>query len=70
VHEEVIAAELERVPGGRMLKVFRGISLTAQRIPKVRGLWQRAVMKSLYGMPGPDWPPLIKYHDDRWKFWR
>jgi hypothetical protein len=70
VHEEVIEAELERVPGGRMLKVFRGISLTAQRIPKVRGVWQRVVMKSLYGMPGPDWPPLIKYQDDRWKFWR
>jgi glycosyltransferase involved in cell wall biosynthesis len=68
VHDEIVEAELEHAPWGKALKMFRGISRAAQRVPKVRGLWQRVAMRSLYRMPGPDWPAVIKYQDDRWKF--
>jgi glycosyltransferase involved in cell wall biosynthesis len=69
VHDEIVEAELNRAPWGKSLRLFRRISRAVQPIPKVRGLWQRVVMKGLYRMPGPDLPPLIKYQDDRWKFW-
>ena len=46
--------------------MFRRLSGAVQSIPKVRGLWQRVVINSLYRMPGPDWPPVIRYEDTRW----
>lgn len=58
--------ELFSVPDARAVKLFRRLSRTAARIPKVRGLWQRFVMKGLYRFPGPDWPPVIEYRNDKW----
>jgi len=68
-HDEFIEAELATIPWGKPLRVFRRISTTMQSIRKVRWFWNRLVMNSLYRMPGRDWVPVIKYQDDRWKFW-
>jgi glycosyltransferase involved in cell wall biosynthesis len=68
-HDEFIEDDLKTAPWGKTLKLFRRVSRTMQRIPKVRGLWQRVVVKGLYHLPGPDWAPIIKYQEDRWKFW-
>jgi hypothetical protein len=38
-------------------------------IPKVRGLWYRAAIRSLYRMGGPDWPPVIEYGEEE-ESWR
>jgi glycosyltransferase involved in cell wall biosynthesis len=70
IHDEIVEAELGRAPWGKTLRAFRRVSRAAHRIPKLRGLWNRAVMGSLYRMPGPDWPPVITHQNDRWKFRR
>jgi len=32
----------------------------------VRGIWYRLVIKSLYTLPGPDWPPIILKEGEQW----
>lgn len=59
--EEIIARELEAVPGGRWLKLFRRIGPAVKGIPKVRGLWYRFAEVGLYTWRGPDSPPVIRY---------
>jgi glycosyl transferase family 2 len=66
IHDQFIEAELDTAPYGKSLRLFRRISSSMRSIPKVRGLWQRIVVKSLYQVPGPDWPPIIEYHADKW----
>ncbi len=69
-YDGFIEAELAAIPWGRSLRTFRRISTKMESIPKVRWFWKRLVMNSLYRMAGPDWVRIIKYQDDRWKFWR
>lgn len=66
IHDEIIEGELSRTPWGKSIKLFRRISRAVKPIPKVRGLWQRLVINSLYRRSGPDWPPVIQYHYDKW----
>jgi glycosyltransferase involved in cell wall biosynthesis len=66
-HDEYVAAELASTPGLHSVKFFRSISRGAQSVPKLRGLWNRTVMKALYRFPGPDLPPTIRFHSGRWK---
>jgi hypothetical protein len=66
IHDEYLEAELTGAPWGKSLRVFRRLSAAVQSIPKVRVLWQRLVINSLYQMPGPDWPPVIRYADTKW----
>jgi len=61
-----IESELHDIPWGKSLKLFRQWSNAVKYIPKVRGLWQRVVIDSLYRIPGPDWPPVIRYENDKW----
>jgi hypothetical protein len=68
--DEYIEAELKGIPWEKSLRLFRGASRAIGRIPKVRGLWQRLVMGSLYRLPGPDWPPVIRRQGDRWEILR
>jgi hypothetical protein len=69
-HDGFIEEDLNTAPSGKSLRMFRRVSKAMQRIPKVRGLWQRFVTNSLYRLPGPDLPPTIHYHGDRWKILR
>lgn len=66
IHDQFVEAELDTAPCGKVLRLFRRISSSMQSISKVRGFWQRIVMNSLYQVPGPDWPPIIEYHADKW----
>jgi glycosyltransferase involved in cell wall biosynthesis len=66
IHNLYIETELCGTPWGKLLRMFRRLSGTLQSIPKVRGVWQRVVINSLYRMPGPDWPPVIRYENDEW----
>jgi Glycosyl transferase family 2 len=67
IQDEVIEAELPSALWSKSLKTFRGVSRAVQGIPKVRGLWQRVAMRGLYRMPGPDWPPVIRYREGKWQ---
>lgn len=64
--EEIIERELDTLRQSRAIRAFRRVHRAVKRIPKVRGAWQRVVMKSLYRMPGPDWPPIIRDDGRRW----
>jgi len=66
VQNEYIEAELDSAPWGNSLRAFRRLSSAVQSIPKVRVLWQRAIINGLYRIPGPDWPPVIKYREKNW----
>jgi hypothetical protein len=59
--DEIIEQELQSSPNAVALKLFRKIDRTVKCIPKLRGIWQLTVIKALYQMPGPDWPPFIEY---------
>jgi hypothetical protein len=65
---EIIEEELKTEPRGAKLKLFRRVSRTMQKIPKVRWFLKRLVTNSLYRMPGRDWPAAITYPVDGWKF--
>ena len=64
--EEIVAREVQSLPHNTGLRVFRGISRVVRPIPKIRGAWQRGVIKALYRMPGPDWPPVIEDQENKW----
>jgi O-antigen biosynthesis protein len=68
----IIDQELSRTPEYKWLAMFTRFSRAMKRIPKVRMIWQRFVvgnlMWGLHHVSGPDWPPIIRYHDDRWRF--
>jgi glycosyltransferase involved in cell wall biosynthesis len=66
LHDEYVEADLASAPWGKSLKAFRRLSRSMQAIPKIRGLWQRIVINGLYRLPGPDWPPVIEHHHDKW----
>jgi hypothetical protein len=70
--DAIAAREVERLRGGgrAALKTVRWISEAVKPIPKVRGLWHRLAIRSLYGMRGPDWPPVIEYGEEGWRLRR
>lgn len=54
-------------PAGTALRLFRRIDRAVKPIPKVRGLWQRLAIQSLYRFPAPDLPPVIHYGEQGWQ---
>jgi hypothetical protein len=70
--DEIAAREVESLDGGRRaaLKAFRWITEAAKPLPKVRGLWHHLAIRSLYGMRGPDWSPVIEYGEGGWRLRR
>jgi len=74
IHEEIVDAEVRGSSGDWSLKLLRRITRAVKGIPKVQGLWQRAVLDNLrrcsYRVPGPDWPPVIEFKGDKWSFRR
>jgi len=65
---EIIDRELSSLQGAGKARFFRRLDEFMQRIPKVRGLWQRTAIKALYQLPAADWPPVIEYQGDKWGF--
>lgn len=68
--EEIAEREVEALRWRRTVKVFRAISQVVKPIPKVRGLWYRLAIKSLYRLPGPDWAPVIENRNGAWRLRR
>jgi glycosyltransferase involved in cell wall biosynthesis len=63
----IVRGELEREQLGKALDMLYRVNGTMQRIPKIRVLWRRLVTNSLYWVPGPDWPPVIRQRDGKWR---
>jgi Glycosyl transferase family 2 len=70
--DEIVEKELRHAEGFKGLRMFRRLDRLVRRIPKVRGLWQRAVvnprMDCLYRRQTSEWAPVIEFRGDRWQF--
>ena len=53
--------------GAAALRLFRRIDRLVKPIPKLRGLWHRLAIESLYRMPAGDWPPVVRYGPHGWE---
>ena len=67
IHDEILDKELAAIPWRQILKVFRTLGGTAQKVPLVAGAWRQIVVGALKRVPGPDWPPIIRYRKDKWE---
>ncbi len=63
IHDEIVEAELDRVPRGKQLRKFRRVAAVARRTRFIRYAWRHFVERSLYRWRGSDWPPIIRYND-------
>jgi glycosyltransferase involved in cell wall biosynthesis len=64
--DKIIERELKFIRWAGAVKAFRRVSSAVKDIPKVRGLWQRLALKSLYQLAGPDWPPVVADQENKW----
>jgi glycosyltransferase involved in cell wall biosynthesis len=64
--DKIIESELKFIRWAGAVKVFRRVSSSVKNIPKVRGIWQRLVLKSLYQLAGPDCPPVVADQENKW----
>jgi hypothetical protein len=64
--DKTIESELKSIPWAGAVKVFRRVSSSVKNIPKVRGIWQRLALKSLYHLAGPDCPPVVADQENKW----
>jgi glycosyltransferase involved in cell wall biosynthesis len=64
--DKIIESELKSIPRAAAVKLFRRVSSAVKNIPKVRGIWQRVALKSLYHLAGPDWPPVVVDQENKW----
>jgi glycosyltransferase involved in cell wall biosynthesis len=73
--DDVARAELKAEKLGWMVDRLARLDATLRQVPKVRFFWYNAkkiLLRGLYEMPGPDWPPMIKYDRNlqNWKLGR
>jgi hypothetical protein len=66
IHDEIIAAELSRIPWGRAFAIFQCITRGILKVPVLNVLWRNTVMSALVRFPGPDWAPPIRYRNHTW----
>ena len=64
--DEIADRELAGVSGAYAAKLFRSLTRIIAHIPKVRSLWHRYALQSIYRCPGPDWHPRIVARGDKW----
>jgi glycosyltransferase involved in cell wall biosynthesis len=64
--DKIIESELKSIPWATAVKLFRRVSSAVKNIPKVRGIWQRVALKSLYRLAWPDWPPVVVDKENKW----
>lgn len=67
--DSIAAREAATIKGtaGAALRLFRHIDRAVKPIPKVRGLWHRLAIQSLYHLPARDWPAVIRYGEHGWE---
>lgn len=64
--DKIIESELKSIPRAGAVKIIRRVTSAVRNIPKVRGLWQRIALKSLYKFAGPDLPPIVEDQENKW----
>jgi glycosyltransferase involved in cell wall biosynthesis len=64
--DKIIESELKSIPRAGAVKIIRRVTSAVRNIPKVRGLWQRIALKSLYEFAGPDLPPIVEDQENKW----
>jgi glycosyltransferase involved in cell wall biosynthesis len=64
--DEIADRELASLKGAYAAKLFRQLTRAVSRVPKLRSLWHKVVLRALYRCPGPDWHPKIVANRDRW----
>ena len=65
--DELIEAELARIPGGSCIRAFRLLAGAMMRARGFRRIWSDVVVRALYRLPGPDWTPTIRFrHQQGW----
>ena len=69
-YDEIVDAELEGIPQGKRLRMFRRIAAGARGKELFRKFWEHHVDRRLYQRPGKDWTPIIEYQREksRWGF--
>jgi glycosyltransferase involved in cell wall biosynthesis len=70
--EEIAKLELRSLWGPWFERYLR-IDSAIRRIPKVRAIWFKGkslALHRLYGIPGPDFPPIIEQHNGAWRMRR
>ena len=65
--DRIVDRELTSLAGAQLAKLVRRASRFVKPIPKVRGLWNRVFLKSLYSLPAGDLPPIIRYGENSWR---
>jgi len=61
--DAIARAELKAGRGGWLMDKLLGMSAAMQKAPKVRYFWytgKKYMLRGLYEIPGPDWPPMIR----------
>lgn len=66
VHDDVIEKELASMGGGGWIRAYRRLDRGIQTFWGARFLWRKFLRERLYDVPGPDWPPVIRYGWGRW----
>jgi glycosyltransferase involved in cell wall biosynthesis len=66
IHNDIIAAELGRTSWGAVFAAFQRMSSGILKIPVLNVMWRNTVMSALVRFPGPDWAPVIRYHNHGW----
>jgi len=67
IHDAIIAAELSRIPSGRLFAAFQRLTRVILKVPVLSVIWRNTVSSALVRLPGPDWAPVIRYRDHTWK---
>ena len=61
--DAIARAELKAGRCGWLMDKFLGMSEAMQKVPMARYFWytgKKYLLRGLYGIPGPDWPPMIR----------
>jgi glycosyltransferase involved in cell wall biosynthesis len=66
IHEEILAKEVAALPHASLLRAFRSLSASVQKIPALAKPWRKLAIGTLMKWPGKDLPPVIRYRDGRW----
>ena len=64
--DEIADRELAQVSGAYAAKFFRRLTRMVSYIPRMRRLWHKFALQTIYRCPGPDWPPRIVARRDNW----
>jgi len=64
--DAIVEKELERVRGGRLIKLHRLITNSVQHLPILGSIWYWITVRILYPLLSWEKPPIIKYKEGKW----